>query len=243
MALEALERYTRDEDIPWSQTEEAITAIKQALLTATPLAAPVQQSRSDVEPVLWLVNGVVQTSNIPVDYTGCLYTTPPAAPVQEPVAWRWTNSKGWLTYGELPHDKFESTPLYTTPPSDETQRLSALVRAQQITIDKLEAAQRQSAPVQEPVAIVSGYYGGQCVVLPTNPARLFNSGTAFYTTPPAAQPFVPLTDEQEREAFEAWAKSVGLIALSHGIRSESSQLELVWLAWKAKAAHGIKGAA
>jgi uncharacterized small protein (DUF1192 family) len=37
--------------------------------------------------------------------------------------------------------------------------------------------------VQEPVAVVSGYYGGQCVVLPTNPARLFNSGTAFYTAP------------------------------------------------------------
>lgn len=43
-----------------------------------------------------------------------------AAPVQEPVAWRWTNSKGWLTYGELPHDRFVSTPLYTTPPA--TQR-------------------------------------------------------------------------------------------------------------------------
>jgi hypothetical protein len=37
--------------------------------------------------------------------------------------------------------------------------------------------------VQEPVAVVSGYYGGQCGVLPTNPARLFNSGTAFYTAP------------------------------------------------------------
>jgi hypothetical protein len=37
--------------------------------------------------------------------------------------------------------------------------------------------------VQEPVAVVSGYYGGQCVVLPINPARLFNSGTAFYTAP------------------------------------------------------------
>jgi hypothetical protein len=39
------------------------------------------------------------------------------APVQEPVAWRWTNGKGWLTYGEMPHDRFESTPLYTTPPA------------------------------------------------------------------------------------------------------------------------------
>jgi hypothetical protein len=57
--------------------------------------------------------------------------------------------------------------------------------------------QKQPAPVQEPVAVVSGYYGGQCVVLPTNPARLFNSGTAFYTAPPAAQkPWVGLTDEE-----------------------------------------------
>lgn len=59
----------------------------------------------------------------------------------------------------------------------------------------------QPAPVakpheqQEPVAVVSGYYGGQCVVLPTNPAMLFNSGTAFYTSPPASK---PLTDEQRK---------------------------------------------
>jgi hypothetical protein len=57
--------------------------------------------------------------------------------------------------------------------------------------------QALAAPVQEPVAVVSGYYGGQCVVLPINPARLFNSGTAFYTAPPAAQkPWVGLTDEE-----------------------------------------------
>jgi hypothetical protein len=35
--------------------------------------APVQ------EPALWLINGVVQASDIPTDYTGCFYTTPPAA--------------------------------------------------------------------------------------------------------------------------------------------------------------------
>ena len=34
---------------------------------------PAQQQ----EPVLWLVNGVVQSSDIPADYTGCLYTSPP----------------------------------------------------------------------------------------------------------------------------------------------------------------------
>jgi len=38
-------------------------------------------------------------------------------PVQEPVAWCWRNSKGWITYGESPHDYFDSKPLYTTPPA------------------------------------------------------------------------------------------------------------------------------
>jgi hypothetical protein len=40
-----------------------------------------------------------------------------AQPPVQPVAWRWTNGKGWLTYGEMQHDRFESTPLYTTPPA------------------------------------------------------------------------------------------------------------------------------
>jgi hypothetical protein len=61
----------------------------------------------------------------------------------------------------------------------------------------------QPAPVQEPVAVVTGYHGGNCVVAPTNPERLFNSGTAFYTTPPAQQkPWVDLTDEEIMAAPE-----------------------------------------
>jgi len=41
----------------------------------------------------------------------------------------------------------------------------------------------QPAHVQEPDAVVTGYHGGQCVVTPTDPARVFNTGTAFYTQP------------------------------------------------------------
>lgn len=68
------------------------------------------------------------------------------------------------------------------------------------------------APVQEPVAIVSGYYGGQCVVLPIDPARIFNSGTAFYISPPA-QEFVcstglchykPKQEQNEKYPPEQW---------------------------------------
>ena len=78
----------------------------------------------------------------------------------------------------------------------------------------------QCKAVQEPVAVVSGYYGGQCVVLPTNPARLFNSGTAFYTAlqpvpvktysggkpwPVQPKPWVGLTDEDiEQGHKESW---------------------------------------
>lgn len=40
MALEALERYTWAEGIPWQQTEEAIDAIKAAL--AAPMQEPIE---------------------------------------------------------------------------------------------------------------------------------------------------------------------------------------------------------
>jgi hypothetical protein len=64
-----------------------------------------------------------------------------AAPVQEPVAWRWVNPKGWLTYGEAPHDTFKSTPLYTTPPA-----------AQPVVPDALT-----SADIQEHIEYVAGW--------------------------------------------------------------------------------------
>jgi hypothetical protein len=79
-------------------------------------------------------------------------------------------------------------------------------------ITALQSIIEQPAPVQEPVAVVSGYYGGQCVILPINPARLFNAGTAIYTTPPAAQkPWVDLPDEE----IDALAELHGLDYMSY----------------------------
>jgi hypothetical protein len=72
--------------------------------------------------------------------------------------------------------------------------------------------EQQPAPVQEPVAVVTGYHGGNCVVAPTNPAQLFNSGTAFYTAPPAQQkPWVDLSDEE----IDALAELHGLDYMSY----------------------------
>ena len=62
---------------------------------------------------------------------------------------------------------------------------------------------KRSRMMNEPVAVVSGYYGGQCVILPINPARLFNAGTALYTNPSEQQkPWVDLTDEEIMAAPE-----------------------------------------
>ena len=74
----------------------------------------------------------------------------------------------------------------------------------------------------EPVAVVSGYYGGKCVVLPTDPARIFNSGTAFYTHPPKRE---PLTDEQMEQIHQQYGgnikKIMRAVEAAHDIKGEA----------------------
>ncbi len=50
-------------------------------------------------------------------------------------------------------------------------------------ITALREALAEQPAQQEPAAVVSGYYGGQCVILPIDPARIFNSNTPLYTAP------------------------------------------------------------
>jgi hypothetical protein len=76
----------------------------------------------------------------------------------------------------------------------------------------------------EPVAVVSGYYGGQCVVQPLNPARIFNSGTVFYTTPPQRK---PLTDEEIGDEFVRFQVGGMFTPFLYAVRA-------------IEAAHGIK---
>jgi hypothetical protein len=75
-----------------------------------------------------------------------------------------------------------------TAAQEDIQRLSALVRAQQITIDKLEQA--RSAPVQEPVAFNAG-------VPPLYPEMKDGETISVeYTTSPAQRQWVGLTDDE-----------------------------------------------
>jgi hypothetical protein len=165
LALEALEQLQGGCTDSDDGTVEAITvwcpevidAIKQAL--AAPVQEPVGRVCFEGDEVVW--------TDEPPESGTLLYTTPPTSPVQEPrkisdfpelqaavrkgladgsliiqgaspvqPVVRW-DSDGW---GDLLVDSLpDGTLLYTTPPTDEIQRLAALVRAQQITIEKLEA--------------------------------------------------------------------------------------------------------
>lgn len=141
LALEALELAQKG-TLGWTVfIPDAITAIKQAL------AAPTVQEGEWVGTVIDSGNGykaigfsVDKLTDIPVG-TRC-YTTPPAAPVQEPVK-RW--------------------PFIETPGEFS---------------DRLFEAIRDFGSILPAVRYV----------LIENPP--------LYTTPPAAQPAVPLTDEQ-----------------------------------------------
>jgi hypothetical protein len=132
-----------------------------------------------------------------------------SAPVQEPVA--IVDEDGVIVvcnYKYKPGDK-----LYTTPPGgrqssdcltaaqEDIQRLSALVRAQQITIDKLEQA--RSAPVQEPVAYRSRLASGSYTYC--NTPQFFDNAEPLYTAAPAAQrQWTGLTDEDK---LMCWARA------------------------------------
>jgi hypothetical protein len=65
------------------------------------------------------------------------------------------------------------------------------------------------AEKQEPVAFVSGYYGGQCVILPIYKDKLFSPGTALYTAPVHASDISqePVDETAKREhEFEEMVK-------------------------------------
>jgi hypothetical protein len=66
-----------------------------------------------------------------------------------------------------------------------------------------ERVQKSDKFIHEPVAYVTGYYGGRCVIQSHNTALVFPTGTAFYTTPP--KPWIGLTDE-ERNRFINYAE-------------------------------------
>ena len=124
LALEALEKLSMGGDPRWA--DDVIPAIKQAL------AAPVQ------EPVAWIYSQgaakVVSMNYVPGVRATPLYTTPPAAPVQEPESFEQWNAK---QHGDPEEIGF-------------LQALRIAYCAGQDSVTKATPPAAQLAPVQEP---------------------------------------------------------------------------------------------
>ena len=90
------------------------------------------------------------------------------------------------------------------PKQDTIQRLSALVRAQQITIDKLEAQHTEQEPVAhceagpEYCPVCNKELNPEPAIYPREAYEMGLEEIAFYTTPPQ-RTWVGLTDEERDE--------------------------------------------
>ena len=81
-------------------------------------------------------------------------------------------------------------------------------------------------PEQEPVAVITGVYGGRFIFEPTNSAMVLPVNMALYAHPPQRK---PLTDEQKKNIF--WKFYGKHWAYTNQIKHVMEALE---------AAHGIK---
>jgi hypothetical protein len=95
----------------------------------------------------------------------------------------------------------------------------------------------------EPVAVVTGVYGGRFIVEPTNSAMVLPVNMALYAHP---QPRKPLTDEQIKRDFEKWAKENYVQGFElYGDSYHNGHTRNRWQGWLAahraiEASHGIK---
>ncbi len=70
--------------------------------------------------------------------------------------------------------------IYTETTEEEDKLIHAAIASLRLAIEQAEK--------QEPVAYVSGYYAGRCVIEPLNRAMVMPDGMALYTAPPQRQP-------------------------------------------------------
>ena len=92
-----------------------------------------------------------------------------------------------------------------------------------------EALAEQPAQQQEPVAIVTGYYGGRLTVTPFNLSSTLPTGMALYTSPPAnanaGKPWVGLDKHDLDEILDvdnlSWMATV--TAIESKLKAKNSQ--------------------
>ena len=130
------------------------------------------------------------------------------------------------------------------PFGDDTRASFAVYfQSQMVNVDAIEKPAQQ-----EPVAVVSGYYGGQCVILPIDPARIYNSNTPLYTSPPPCPTCEALarTVMLDQTSHDAQRKPLSLQERTKIVRANKSfhdkdEIDAYGVIDDVEAAHGITG--
>ena len=110
---------------------------------------------------------------------------------------------GFQAKRQMAADKFqENAPLYVSKTAFRSWRefasdyergfIDGMQKQAQSSVDK--AVNQMAQPAQEPVAYVTGVYGGRFIVEPLNRAMVLPTGMALYSTPQHTATWVGLTD-------------------------------------------------
>jgi len=107
------------------------------------------------------------------------------------------------------------------------QALEALEANRAYWFEKKQAVdalrERLAQPEQEPVAWVTGWHDGHCVIRAANPAAILPIGVALYTTPPRRE-WASMTEE-EIKALPQWFPSHETAAVMPLIRAIEAKLK------------------
>jgi hypothetical protein len=130
-----------------------------------------------------------------------------AKPEQEPVAWMYKGNFHDFNPSEWASPEFVVTPLYTAPSRKPEQEPILTDAGADTNISrglepKGSGMVTLNQPEQEPVAYVTGYHNGRCVITPLNPALIMPSGMALYIAPPRKE-WVGLTGTEINHIFAA----------------------------------------
>ena len=128
---------------------------------------------------------LAQPEMIPISNGGVATLTPSEEFFGEPEP--VIGTKTWFEDGKVVTQHLHPSDIYKDP------RNTAPVHAIDISQERVDETAKCG---HEPVAYVSGYHDGYCVVTPINPATVFSVGTAFSYTAPPKREWVGLTDEE-----------------------------------------------
>jgi len=267
LALEALEELQPDDAYPYSLQSKAITAIKQARAKDALYKLAEESCTSGLRLDDWDKIGCVnhdcdkcKAVQEPVIKQGWDVDTlldKPAAPVQEPVAYRSRLASGSYTYCNTPQFSDNAEPLYTAAPVQQKPLFADIIAQHPGLAEELKAmdegfelgykaglaaahpAPVQSAEREEPVAWI--FKPNRELLWPNeverkNPLEL-NEYAPLYITPPAAHPDMAWIERERAVGYREGHMAALAQRQWVGLTDEERMDILLNLNWDKKLSH------